>query len=123
MTLTAILIIIGRLLLGAYFFRSGLQNIGKIELHTGILEKKGVPMPRVAMMLAVGAELVGGASVALGIFPALGALALAVFTLAASALYHNFWTMQGDEKASHLNSFVSNLALVGAFVIVFAISW
>jgi putative oxidoreductase len=123
MTLTAILIIIGRLLLGAYFFRSGLQNIGKIELHTGILEKKGVPMPRVAMMLAVGAELVGGASVALGIFAALGALALAVFTLAASVLYHNFWAMQGEERASHLNSFVSNLALVGAFVIVFAISW
>lgn len=123
MTSTAILIIAGRLLLGAYFFRSGLQNIGKIDLHTGILAKKGVPMPRVAMMVAVAAELLGGASVALGIFPALGALALAVFTLAATVLYHDFWTMQGEERASHLNSFVTNLALIGAFLIVIAISW
>lgn len=123
MTLTAVLIIVGRLLLGAYFFRSGLQNISQIDLHAGILEKKGVPMPRVAMYLAVAAELLGGASVALGIFPGLGALALAVFTLAASVLYHDFWTMQGEERASHLNSFVSNLALVGAFLIVIAISW
>jgi len=123
MTVSAILVIVGRLLLGAYFFRSGLQNIGKIDLHTSILEKKGVPMPRVAMWIAVAAEILGGASVALGLFPALGALALAVFTLAASVLYHNFWAMQGEERASHLNSFVSNLALIGAFLIVIAISW
>ncbi len=123
MTVTGILIIIGRLLLGGYFFRSGLQNLGKVDLHAGILARKGVPLPRVAMWIAVAAELLGGASVALGIFPALGALALALFTLAASVLYHNFWTMQGEERASHLNSMVSNLALVGAFLIVIAISW
>ena len=69
------------------------------------------------------AEILGGASVALGIYPALGALALAVFTLAASVLYHNFWAMQGEERASHLNSMASNLALVGAFLIIIAISW
>ena len=123
MTLTAVLIIVGRLLLGAYFFRSGLQNIGKVDLHTGILAKKGVPMPRVAMWIAVAAEILGGASVALGVFPALGAAALALFTLAATVLYHNFWAMQGEERASHLNSLVSNLALIGAFLIVIAISW
>ena len=123
MTLTAVLIIVGRLLLGAYFFRSGLQNIGKVDLHTGILAKKGVPMPRVAMWIAVAAEILGGASVALGIFPAFGAIALIAFTIAANVLYHNFWAMQGEERASHLNSLVSNLALVGAFLIVIAISW
>lgn len=123
MTWTAVFIFAGRFLLGAYFLRSGLQNIGKVDLHTGILEKKGVPLPRLAMWLAVGAEIVGGASVALGIFPAIGALALAAFTVAASVLYHDFWSMQGGERASHLNSFVSNLALVGAFLIVVAISW
>src|SRR5436190_24297237 len=93
MTVTAILIIVGRLLLGAYYFRSGLQNLSKVELHTGILAKKGVPNPRVALWIAVAFELVGGASVALGIFPAVGALALAAFTIGASLLYHNFWTM------------------------------
>ena len=30
---------------------------------------------------------------------------------------------QGEERASHLNSFVSNFALIGAFLIVIAISW
>jgi len=123
MTLTAILLIVGRFLLGAYFFRSGLQNMGKVDLHTGILAKKGVPLPRIAMWIAVAAEILGGASVALGLYPALGALALAVFTLAATALYHNFWSMQGEERASHLNSAVSNLALVGAFLVVIAVSW
>jgi putative oxidoreductase len=123
MTWTAALIVVGRFLLGVYFFRSGLQNIGKVDLHTGILAKKRMPLPRLAMWLAVGPEVLGGASVALGMFPALGALALATFTVAASVLYHDFWSMEGEERASHLNSFVSNLALVGAFLIVIATSW
>ena len=68
-------------------------------------------------------EILGGASVALGLWPAIGALALAIFTLGATLLYHNFWVMQGEERASHLNSFVSNFALIGAFLIIIAISW
>ena len=123
MTLSAMLIVVGRFLLGFYFFQAGLRNFMKLDLHTGILAKKGVPMPRVAMWIAVAAEILGGASVALGVFPALGAAALALFTLAATVLYHNFWAMQGEERASHLNSLVSNLALIGAFLIVIAISW
>ncbi|HZY68224.1 MAG TPA: DoxX family protein, partial [Devosia sp.] len=101
----------------------GVQNLGKIDLHTGILAKKGVPMPRLALLLALAFEIVGGASVALGVFPALGALLLIAFTLGASVLYHNFWVMQGEERASHLNSMFTNLALVGAFLLVIALSW
>ena len=122
MTLSSVLIIVGRLLLGGYFFYSGMQNISKVERHTGILAKKGVPMPRVAMLVAVAAQLLGGASVALGIFPALGAAALLAFTVLATFLYLNFWTKQGEERTAQLNAFITNVALIGAFLIVIAIS-
>jgi len=49
---------------------------------------------------------------------ALGALALAGFTIAATVIGHAFWTMSGDERFHNLNSFLEHAGLVGGFVII-----
>ena len=121
--MTATLIIVGRFLLGFYFLQAGLRNFGKLPLHTEILTKKGVPMPRESLLVALAVQVLGGASVAFGIFPAIGAAGLIVFTVAANALYHNFWAYSGAERTSHYNSVVTNLAIIGGFLLVIAISW
>ena len=59
MSLTVILIVIGRFLLGAYFVQAGLRNFMKLELHTGILQKKGVPMPRESLLVALAVQVLG----------------------------------------------------------------
>ncbi len=118
--MTATLIIIGRFLLGAYFAQAGIRNFMKIPLHTGILSKKGVPMPRESLLVGLAVQVLGGLSVALGIFPAIGAIGLILFTLAATVLYHAFWTFEGDERMSHLGSTLTNLALIGGFLLVIA---
>jgi putative oxidoreductase len=121
MTTTAILIVIGRFLLGAYFVQAGVRNFMKRELHTGILAKKGVPMPRASLLVALAVQVLGGLSVALGIFPAIGAIGLILFTVAANYLYHNFTQFEGDERQSHLGSVLTNAAIVGGFLLVIAI--
>lgn len=120
--MTATLIIVGRFLLGVYFVQAGIRNFMKIPLHTGILQKKGIPMPRESLIVALVVQVVGGLSVALGIFPAIGAIALIAFTIAANALYHNFLLFTGDERTSHYNSVVTNLAIIGGFLLVIAVS-
>ncbi|MGN6684327.1 MAG: DoxX family protein [Devosia sp.] len=122
MTLTAILIIVGRLLLGGYFVQAGIRNFMKFELHTGILEKKGVPAPRVLLAVALAVQVLGGLSVALGVFSAIGAIGLIIFTIAANYLYHNFTQFTGAERQSHLSSVLANAAIVGGFLLVIAIS-
>ena len=119
--MTAILIIVGRLLLGGYFLQAGLRNFTKLPLHTSILEKKGIPMPRESLIVALAVQVLGGAMVALRVFPAVGAVGLIVFTIAANALYHNFTLFQGDERTSHLNSVLTNLGIIGALLLVIAI--
>ena len=123
MTLTAILIIVGRFLLGAYFVQAGVRNFMKFELHTGILEKKHVPQPRVGLFVALAVQVLGGLSVALRIYPAVGAIGLILFTIAANFLYHNFTRFSGEERVSHLNSVLTNAAIVGGFLLVIALSW
>jgi putative oxidoreductase len=122
MTATAILIIVGRFLLGAYFVQAGIRNFLKLDLHIGILSKKNVPMPRESLIVALTVQVLGGLSVALGIFPAIGAIALILFTIAANYLYHNFTRYQGDERMSHLGSVMTNAAIIGGFLLVIAIS-
>lgn len=121
--MTATLLIVGRFLLGAYFLQAGIRNFMKIPLHTDILTKKGVPMPRESLLVALAVQVLGGISVAFGIFPAIGAIGLIGFTIAANALYHNFWAYSGAERTSHLNSVVTNLAIIGGFLLVIATSW
>jgi putative oxidoreductase len=123
MTLTTILIIVGRFLLGFYFAQAGIRNFMKLDLHTGILAKKGVPMPRVSLLVALAVQVLGGISVALSIFPAIGAIGLIAFTIAANVLYHNFWAFSGDERTPHLNSVITNLAIIGGFLLVIATAW
>ena len=118
--MTATLIIIGRFFLGLYFLQAGIRNFGKIPLHIGILSKRGVPMPREALFLALAVQVVGGLSVALSIFPAIGAIGLILFTLGATLLYHDFWRFTGDERMSHFGSAMTNLALIGGFLLVIA---
>ena len=121
--MTATLIIVGRFLLGFYFFQAGIRNFIKLDLHTGILTKKGVPAPRISLLVALAVQVLGGVSVALGIFPAIGAIGLIAFTVAANVLYHNFWAFSGEERTPHLNSVITNLAIIGGFLLVIAISW
>jgi putative oxidoreductase len=120
--MTATLIIVGRFLLGLYFVQAGLRNFMKIPMHTGILQKKGIPMPRESLIVALVVQVLGGLSVALGIFPAIGAIGLIGFTIAANVLYHNFWAFSGEERTPHFNSVMTNLAIIGGFLLVIALS-
>ena len=87
------------------------------------MEKKGLlPQPRLWMMVGVGIQIVGGTMVAVGVLAWLGALALVAFLLLAAYLFHPFWEFKGEEQIPHLNACITNLALSGAFLIVFAIS-
>jgi putative oxidoreductase len=122
MSLSIILIIVGRFLIGAFFAQAGVRNFMKLELHTGILQQKHVPAPRVSLVVALAVQVLGGLSVALGIFPALGAIGLILFTLGATWLYHNFTLFTGDERMSHLASVLTNAALIGGLLLVIAIS-
>ena len=121
--MAATLIIAGRFLLGLYFFQAGVRNFMKFDVHTGLLAKKGVPLPHVSLLAALIVQVLGGASVALGVLPAAGAVGLVLFTTVANVLYHNFWAYSGVERGSHVNAVLTNLAIVGGLLLVIAISW
>lgn len=121
MSFGLLVFVLGRFLLGAAFVVFGVRNIKNIPRLTEAMEKKGLlPQPRYWMMVGVGIQIVGGAMVALGVLPGLGALALAAFVLLAAYLFHPFWEFPLEEQTPHINACIMNTGLAGAFLIVAA---
>ena len=48
------------------------------------------------------------------------ALALAIFTLVATVLVHDFWNMQGEERLARSRVALANLGLVGGLLLLAA---
>ena len=118
--LTTALFVLGRLFLGGHFFISGIRNLGILELWTTRMEGRGVPQARTALTVGFAVQTLGGASVALGLWPALGGAALILFTITATVLWHNFWDHTGDERRVHINFNLTNMALIGGLLLVIA---
>ena len=122
MTIAAILLLAGRVLLGGFFVVGGVRNF----IHYG--ERRtpetnyGWKLPAAVTALGFAAQLIGGLSVLLGLWPAWGALILIVFLVAATELFHNFLLFKGEARLPHFYFTLVNIALVGYCLMVIGIS-
>lgn len=120
MNSTAIPALVGRILLVLMFLMSGLSKLSGLEATAGYIASKGLPMPQVLAILAAVVEFVAALMVIVGWRARWGALALIVFTLLATFLFHNFWAMPEAQKMLQQQAFMKNIAAVGGLLMVFA---
>lgn len=122
--MTYLLIVLAHLLMGGAFVVFGARNIKSVPGLAKVLEAKKVPQPVNAARIGVGLQLVGGALVFLAPFVpfagVLGGLALLVFLVLATVLFHPMWEYRGDEQKPHINATIMNTCLAGAFLLVIA---
>jgi putative oxidoreductase len=119
-----VLMLLGRLLVGALFVPSGfgkLTGIGGPGLNAfaGVLGGKGLPVP--LAWAAVGAliEFFAGLAVVLGLWTRAAAFLMVFFTIAAALLSHNYWAMADAARAANYIQFWKNMAIVGGFLFLF----
>jgi putative oxidoreductase len=114
------LFVLARLLLGGAFVVFGVRNVANLERLSGVMVKKNVPQPRALIMVGIAIQIVGGLMVATGVLAAWGAAALIAFLILAVYLFHDFWAYSGPERTPHLNAWIMNIGLSGAFLLVIA---
>jgi putative oxidoreductase len=61
-----------------------------------------------------------GVALVLGFWPAWAALGLVLFTVVASIMFLDFWSMQGDARSGAIGTWKTNLALIGGLLIAAA---
>jgi len=114
---------IARIIFGALFISSGFNHFAKTEAMTGYTKSKGVPFPKLSVLLSGAILFAGGISIALGIWTDLGALLLSGLLVIMALKMHDFWK-QSDPMAKQMGRimFLKDITLAGGALFIFAIA-
>ncbi len=112
-------ILVARILLALMFVLAGIGKLTGLEGTAGYIASKGLPMPMVLAAATGVLELVAGIMLIVGWQARWAALALALFTLVASVLFHNYWSMPAEQQMMQKLMFMKNLAVSGGLLAIF----
>jgi putative oxidoreductase len=111
MDTTRYLSLVGRVLIGLPFAMSGFGKLAAYGATTAYIAHAGLPVPPLAYAIAVLVELGGGLLLVAGYQARSVALALAVFSLAAAASFHNNFADQNQ-----MIHFLKNVMMAGGLL-------
>ncbi len=112
---------VARVLLALMFVLSGFAKFGGLDGTAGYIASQGLPMPGVLAFGAATLEVVAGLALAVGWQARWAALALALFTLVASVIFHAFWSVPADQAMTQQLMFMKNVSIAGGLLFVFAL--
>jgi putative oxidoreductase len=115
--------LLGRFLITFLFFRSAFGKITNFSGVAGNMTAKGMPYAEVFLVgaIAIAIEVVGSLCLLFGWKARWGALALLIFVIPATLIFHNFWAIdpaQVREVTNQTNHFFKNLTIMGALVFI-----
>ncbi len=109
-----------RVLLALMFLLAGFGKIGGFEGTAGYIASKGLPAPGLLAVGTIVVEIGAGLALMLGLFTRWAALALAVFTLLASLIFHAYWAMPAEQQMMQQLLFMKNTAVIGGMLALVA---
>ena len=112
--------LVGRILLALVFIPAGFSKVGGFAGTAGYIASKGLPLPEVGAAIAIAVEIIAGIALLLGWKARWAALALAVFTLAATVFFHAFWSVPPEQHMTQYLMFMKNIGIVGGLLMVYA---
>lgn len=111
-----VLALVGRVLIALLFVPAGFGKLTGFAGTVGYIGSVGLPLPQVAAAIAVLVELGVGLAFLVGYKTRLAAIVLAVFTVAASVFFHNYWAMPADKAFVNQLMFFKNIAIAGGLL-------
>jgi putative oxidoreductase len=110
--------LLGRILLAVMFVISGYGKLTGFDGTAGYIASKGLPMPQVLAGVAVLIELVGGLAIILGWKTRWAALAIIVFLLVITPIFHNYWAAPPEQMMGQQINFMKNLSILGGMLLL-----
>jgi uncharacterized membrane protein YphA (DoxX/SURF4 family) len=111
----------GRLLIVFCFLANGLCNLTKARIRDHI-ERMGVlgtPAPAAAFWIGIALQFSGCALLLADWHPEIGVYSLIAFTVAATAIFHRFWSNPDPAKRNSSRViFLGNIAILGGLLLV-----
>ncbi len=115
------LFVLGRILLGGFFIKSGVAHFQNLAGMAGYAGSKGIPMPRESVMLSGLMMILGGLGILLGVYIEISVALLVLFLLGTLVKIHTYWKETDQARMADQINFYKNLALIGALLMLLAI--
>lgn len=113
--LISIGLLISRILLSSVFLYSGMKKIFAFQAAQAYMEAFGMHMTGLFLVLAILVEIGGGLCLLLGYFPRLGALALILFLIPTTLVFHRNFS-----EPMQITQFSKNMAILGGLFAIFS---
>ncbi len=114
--------LLGRVIVGVYYLMSGVNHFTKLGMMSSYAAAKGIPAPKVAVIVSGFLLLVAALTLLTGYRPTIGVIALVVFFVPVTFTMHAFWAVQEPmSRMSEMINFTKNLALLGSSLMFLAI--
>lgn len=114
-----VVLLIGRLALGAIFLKSGLQKLLALSAFAASLAQRGVPASSTWAVIGATVEFVGGILIITGLRTREASLLMILFVIVATGISHRFWEFAEAARRAQESQFFKNLSILGGFVLLF----
>lgn len=108
----------GQILIAVYFLAMLVKNISLWDFN---VERTGaiLPYPKIALVMGFAVQFFGALLLLLDFHAPIGAFGLICFTLAATAMFHRFWSMDDRQLRNyHMLLLWNNVGLIGGLFLV-----
>jgi putative oxidoreductase len=112
------MLLLARLLLMVLFVIFGWFKLTGFSESVAYMGSVGVPLPTVTAAIAVIMELFVGIAIAVGFYTRPLAILLALYTLGAAIIGHQFWNMVDPERVGTMIHFYKNVSIAGGLVLL-----
>lgn len=114
--------VLGYFLMGGIFVFAGIDHFRNFPAVRGMMAQRGWPIPGPLLASVSAFQIMAGLCLALGLFRPWAALGLAVFTVAASLSFLDFWRTNTPDRMWMRSEFIINTGLLGGLLLAFATS-
>lgn len=98
------------------FWASAMVKAANFEGTVAEFAAMGLPSPAFVAVTTIMVQAGGSVSLITGMLAPIGAALLAIFSLAASFVAHDFWSMPEDAFVPNFAAFTANMGLIGGLV-------
>ncbi len=113
-------VLVARILLAMLFIVSGYGKIGGFEETVGYIASQGMPFPPLMAAGAIVVELGAGLMLLVGYKARWAAMAIFLFMIPTTLIFHNFWSAPPDQAMMQQIGFLKNVSIMGGLLMVWA---
>lgn len=115
-----VILLLGRVALGAIFVKSGLQKLMALSAFAASLASRGVPQSSTWAVIGATVEFVGGIMIVTGFRARPASLLMILFVIVATGISHRYWEFaDAAARRAQESQFFKNLSIIGGFLLLY----